>query len=80
MSKKTLAAAIMMGLLATACTTYYEVSDPGSGKTYYTTDIDRNRDGSVEFKDAVSGSLVTIQSSEIKEVNKETYKANTPKN
>ena len=30
-------------LMVAGCTHYYRVTDPGSGKTYYTTDIDKAR-------------------------------------
>lgn len=58
------------------CTSYYRVTDPASGKTYYTTDIDEaGKAGAVKFKDEKSGSVVTLQSSEVKEVSKEEYKS-----
>ena len=79
MSKKTLAAAVVMGVLASACTTYYQVTDPTTGKEYYTTKIDQMRSGSKEFVDANTGSTVTIQNAEVKEINKEAFRANTPK-
>ena len=66
-------------LLVTGCGTYYKVTDPSSSKIYYTTKIDKERRGSVEFKDANSGSTVTLQNSEITEVSKEEFKANTAK-
>jgi hypothetical protein len=62
-----------------ACTTYYEVKDPTTGKAYYTTDIDKGRDGQVNLIDAGSGASVTIQNSEIQEVSKDVFKANAYK-
>lgn len=66
-------------MLVTGCGTYYKVTDPGSSNVYYTTKIDKERRGSVEFKDANSGSKVTLQNSEITEVSKEEFKENTAK-
>lgn len=66
-----------MAFLA-ACTSYYEIKDPTSDKVYYTTSVDQNRDGSIRFTDA-SGAEVTLQSSEKREVDKDTFKANTEK-
>ena len=66
-------------ILLSGCTSYYKVKDTQSGSVYYTTDIDRSNSGSVEFKDANTGSKVTLQSSEVSEINKEEYKANTQK-
>ena len=66
-------------ILLSGCTSYYRVKDPQSGNVYYTTDVDRSGNGSIKFKDAGTGSEVTLQSSEVSEINKEEYKANTPK-
>lgn len=67
---------VMMGV---GCASYYKVTDIGSGKTYFTKDIDRNRDGSILFKDETSSSTVTIQSSEVLEISKDEFKSNTGK-
>ena len=67
---------VMMGV---GCASYYRVTDIGSGKTYFTQDIDRNRDGSILFKDETSSSTVTIQSSEVLEISKDEFKSNTGK-
>ena len=65
---------LTIGLLMTACATYYEVKDPTTGKTYYTQEI--KRDGSASmFKDARSGSEVTIQNSEVKEIDGNAFDA-----
>jgi hypothetical protein len=60
-------------LLVGGCTSYYRVSDPAGSKEYYTTDIDKNKGGSISFKDAKSGSVVTLQSSDVKEISEEEY-------
>jgi hypothetical protein len=60
------------------CTTYYRVTDPSSGRMYYTTEITR-RGSAVEFTDAKSGSNVTLQNSEVKEISSEDYQKNTAK-
>ena len=53
---------------------YYAVRDPGSGTQYYTTDVDKTGNtGAVKFKDAKSGSEVTLQSSEVKEISKDEF-------
>lgn len=58
-------------LCTTACTKYYAVSDPNSGKTYYTTDYHHKGDGAVTFDSMHTGEQVVLQSSAIKEVSKE---------
>ena len=67
-------------LLATAalggCSGPFKVTDPASGRVFYTKSVDQNsRAGYVEFTDAVSGSRVTLQSSEVKEVTSDEYNA-----
>ena len=69
---------VLVGVTLTAagCTSYYRVTDPASGKSYYTTVItDAGGSGAVKVKDAKTGSTVTLQSSEVKEVSEDEYKA-----
>jgi len=73
--KRLLGAAVFMMLLAGCFGSYYVVRDPASGTQYYTTDVGRaGVSGAVKFKDAKSGSEVTLQSSEVKEISKDDYK------
>ena len=67
---------------ATACTVllaacsgggYYMVRQPGSAMPYYTTEIERAGSGSIQFKDARTGSAVALQNSEVKAITKEEY-------
>jgi hypothetical protein len=62
-------------LMLSACSSpHYRVTDPASGKTYYTTKInDAGRAGAVKIRDEKTGSLVTLQSSEVKEISTEEY-------
>ena len=57
------------------CSHYYRVTDPGSGKSYYTQDIHEGRGGAVKIKDDRTQSTVTLQSSEIREISAEEYEA-----
>ncbi|MCG3777014.1 MAG: hypothetical protein JW395_3888 [Nitrospira sp.] len=65
----------MAGVLAGCGGGYYKVSDPSGTKEYYTNDIDQTKTGAVTFKDKKSGSVVTLQSSEIKEISGDEFKA-----
>jgi len=69
-----------MMLLAGCFGSYYMVRDPASSTQYYTTDVGKaGVSWAVKFKDAKSGSEVTLQSSEVKEISKDDYnKAITP--
>ena len=71
-------AAALIGLCTLAgcaSTTYYQVKDPGTGKTYYTTSYEKDKSGSVSLKDDKTKSEVTVQSSEIMEITKDQYQA-----
>lgn len=65
----------MITLVAGCGTDYYRVSDPAGDRQYYTTDIDKTKAGAITFKDAKSGSTVTLQSSEVKEISKDEFKS-----
>jgi hypothetical protein len=63
-------------VMVTGCSNYYRVTDPASGKTYYTTKVDTaGRAGAVKIKDERTGSTVTLQSSEVKEISSDEYEA-----
>jgi hypothetical protein len=67
---------LCLALSISGCTSYYRVTDPASGKNYYTTEVkETGRSGAVKVKDAKTGSMVTLQSSEVKEISEEEYKA-----
>lgn len=72
-----LAASVCAGLLVGGCSsTYYKVTDPHSGTAYYTEKVDTLvGTGAVKVKDARTGSVVTLQSSEVKEISEKEYKA-----
>ncbi|UCD58586.1 MAG: hypothetical protein JSV16_05625 [Candidatus Hydrogenedentota bacterium] len=56
-----------------ACASYYQVKDPLGGNVYYTQKIKERKSG-ITFKDAKTGSTVTLQSSEVRKIPKEEYK------
>ena len=63
-----------MLILVSGCTSYYKVTDPHSGKTYYTTKIQKTKkSGAIKLTDERTGQTVTIQNSELKEVSKDEY-------
>jgi hypothetical protein len=63
-------------MLAAGCSSYYRVTDPSSGKEYYTTKVhDAGRAGAIKIKDDKTGSTVTLQSSEVKQISADEYKA-----
>ena len=67
-------------LLLTACGGgYYKVTDPSTDKVYYSKEVKQERGGAIKLMDANTGSMVTLQNSEVTEINKEEYNANTPK-
>jgi hypothetical protein len=65
--------AVAIAALLAGCATYYRITEPGSGRQYYTQDIERTRDGSVRFKDGKSKGEITLQNSEVSEISKSDY-------
>lgn len=55
---------------------HYQVTDVGSGKTYYTNNWDSQRyvsNGTVVFEDHKTGALITLPASEIRPISKDEY-------
>ena len=71
-------AVVAFAVLLAGCAHYYKVSDPSSGKAYYTEDVKRNG-SAVEFKDAQSGGVVTLQNSNVQEIDKQEYEQGVAK-
>jgi hypothetical protein len=72
-----LSLALVAGGIVSGCTSYYEVTDPGTSRVYYTEKLDRRDSGTVRFKDARSGEEITLPASAIKEIPKEQYETDT---
>lgn len=71
-----LAIALLFSALLLGCgTTYYQVKDPGSGHTYYTTEIEEEKGGAITLKDDRTNAQVTIQNSEVMEITGDQYDA-----
>jgi hypothetical protein len=66
----------LVGFTLCGCAHYYKVTDPGSGKTYYTNHIKNKGHGVIRFKDGVSRTQVTLSGSEVMKITKDQYKAN----
>jgi len=77
MKTKLAVAILTTGLLAFlgGCVSYYRVTDPVSGKVYYTDSIETEHSGAIRFKDEVTQRTVTLQQSEVMEINKEQFDA-----
>jgi len=67
----------VMAFTLCGCATYYKVTDPGSGRTYYTDSIDHKGNGVIKFKDENTKQIVTLSASEVMEVTKDQFKANS---
>ena len=72
MSKLRTVIVLLSAVSLAACAHYFKVTDPASGKVFYTEDIDR-KGSAVEFKDAQTGGAVTLQNSEIMQIDKQAY-------
>jgi hypothetical protein len=62
-----------LALLLAACGSYYKVTDPTSGRIYYTKEVDKTPGGAIRFEDAGTGSEVTLQSSEVKQISSDEF-------
>ena len=65
----------LLAALLLGCTTYYQVRDPSSGQTYYTTEIEEEEGGAISMKDDRTNARVTIQNSEVMELTGDQYDA-----
>ena len=70
------ACAIMGALLLAGCANYYQVTDTRTGDVYFTRDIDRSRSGAVEFVDARSDVRFALKESEVRVIDRTTFKDN----
>jgi hypothetical protein len=71
-----IAAVLVVAAVAlTGCTSYYKVTDPESGKTYYSTKVTQLKDGATKLEDERSKTEVTIQNSQVQKITKEQYEA-----
>jgi hypothetical protein len=74
MRTRMVAAAFAVLLVSGGCgSTYYRVTDPTSGKTYYTTNLKEQKNGAATLTDARTGSKVSLQNTEVTKVSKEEY-------
>ena len=61
--------------IAGGCSSYHQVTDPHSGRQYYTSSMDERGNGSVTLKDGRTGEKITVQNSQVKEITKEKYES-----
>ena len=67
--------AVMMSLaLGAVLGCHYKVTDPTTGKVYYTKDIDRKSGGAVQFEDEETDTKINLQNSEVARISKHEYK------
>jgi hypothetical protein len=69
-------ALLVVALVASGCTTYYRITDPATGRSYYTTAYTRDPNN-VRFKDHKTRADVVLPNSDIREVTQEEYDLNT---
>jgi len=68
-------AVMLLLLMAAACeATYYKVTDPATGREYYTLDY-TNKGSVVEFKDAKTGAKTTLQNPQVLDIDAKTFEA-----
>ena len=55
---------------------FSSVTDPSTGKVYYTQDVNNRGNGALSFKDAGTGDQVTLQNSQVAKVSKDEFDSN----
>jgi hypothetical protein len=62
-------------LSAVGCASYYSVTDPTTGKIYYTTNdkMDQSNSGSTSFIDARTGDHITLQNTQVSQITEQQY-------
>jgi hypothetical protein len=74
----TLAAGLSIGLFFVGCSlspSFYRVTDLQSGREYYAQEVDHLASGAVVIKDTRTDSVITLQNSQVKKINKDEYTA-----
>ncbi len=64
-----------MARFPAGCSSYYVITEPAIGKTYYATEFKTSRSGATRFVDARNGTMVSIRESEIREISEKEFKA-----
>lgn len=73
-SRTIAAAALALVMGAGGCApTYYKVTDPTTGKVYYTTSLQQKSSGAATLTDARTGYKVNLQNSEVAKVSKNEF-------
>jgi uncharacterized protein YceK len=68
--------ALIVIMAVSGCASYFKITDPATGKVYYSEDIEKKSSGAIEFKDEVTKSQVTLPTSEVMEITEDQYRAN----
>lgn len=66
--------AVFVIFALTSCGGYYQIKDPASDKIYYSRSIDEEDGGAIRFEDEKTGTQVTLQNSEVKEIESKEYR------
>jgi hypothetical protein len=60
-------------LLAAGCASYYQITDPTTGKVYFSTSMDQSSSGATVFTDAKTGAKITLQNSEVSKITQQQF-------
>jgi hypothetical protein len=62
-------------LSAVGCASYYQVTDPTTGKVYYTTNdkMKQSDSGATSFVDARNGDTVTLQNTQVQQITQQQF-------
>jgi hypothetical protein len=71
--KRTILASVAGMILLGGCTSYYKVTDPTTGRVFYTSELQHKDSGAAQLKDARTGSKVSLQNSMVETITKEQF-------
>lgn len=66
-------ALIVVAAVLPACNRF-EITDPTTGRMYYAKRLHRTDSGAIRFRDRITQTDVTLQTSEVLRISKETYR------
>lgn len=71
--KKLLWLGVLCSFVLMGCGSYFKIIDPSTKNEYYTQEMKESKSGATKFIDAKTGSEVTLQNTEVKEISKDEF-------
>ena len=66
--------ALIAAAAALSACAHYEITDPTTGRMYFAKKLHHTNSGAIRFRDRITQAKVTLQTSEVMRISKETYR------